>query len=246
MAPVTMPPLGGFFHLRRRFMNLFVYSDESGVFDKEHNEIYVYGGLIFLGKEQRDVFSRKYLAAENAIRGMKYAADEELKACKITNKEKGKLYRSMNGAIRFGVIINQKNVLERIFQSKKDKQRYLDYAYKIGLKNALKKLISKQIIMKDEIENILVFCDEHTTATNGCYELREGLEQELKNGTYNMQYNSFFSPVFDTLEGIELKICDSKKVPLIRAADIVANRINYIALNRNIEKLEGIYLSTLP
>lgn len=94
-------------------MDLFIYSDESGVFDKEHNELYVYGGLIFLGKEQKE--------------------------------------------------------------SKKDKQRYLDYVYKIGLKN-----------------------------------------------------------------------CDSSKVSLIRAADIVANRIYYMALNRNIEKLEGIYLSTLP
>lgn len=81
----------------------------------------------------------------------------------------------MNGAIRFGVIVNQKKVLDRIFQSKKDKQRYLDYVYKIELKN-----------------------------------------------------------------------CDSSKVSLIRAADIVANRIYFMALNRNIEKLEGIYLSTLP
>lgn len=44
-------------------MDLFIYSDESGVFDKEHNEIYVYGGLIFLGKEQKDIYARKYLAA---------------------------------------------------------------------------------------------------------------------------------------------------------------------------------------
>lgn len=52
-------------------MDLFVYSDESGVFDKEHNEIFVYGGLIFLGKEQKDLYGRKYLAAEKAIRSKK-------------------------------------------------------------------------------------------------------------------------------------------------------------------------------
>ena len=227
-------------------MDLFVFSDESGVFDKEHNEIYVYGGLIFLGKEQKDVYARKYIAAEKALRGQKYAADEELKACRISNKEKGKLYRSMNGAIRFGVIVNQKNVLDRIFQSKKDKQRYLDYVYKVGLKKALQKMIVDGIIEKSSIENVCVFTDEHTTATNGRYELREGLEQELKNGTYNMQYNKFFPPVFDALGGIHLTNCDSSKVPLIRAADIVANRIYFMALNRNIEKLEGIYLTTLP
>lgn len=227
-------------------MDLFIYSDESGVFDKEHNEIFVFGGLIFLGKEEKDNYAKKYVAAEKALRGQKYAADEELKACKISNKEKGKLYRSMNGAIRFGVIINQKSVLARIFQSKKDKQRYLDYAYKIGVKRTLQRLVNEGIIAKEEIRTIRFYNDEHSTATNGRYELREGLEQELKNGTYNMQYDKFFPPVFEKLEGIELFYCDSSKVHLVRAADIVANRIYYMALNRNIEKLEGIYLTTLP
>lgn len=47
----------------------------------------------------------------------------------------------MNQVIRFGIVINQKNVLDRIFMSKKDKQRYLDYAYKVGMKKALQRLI---------------------------------------------------------------------------------------------------------
>ncbi len=69
-------------------MDLYIYSDESGVFDKVHNEIFVYGGLIFLGKEEKDDYNRKYLTAEKAIRCGKYSHDEELKACKISNKEK--------------------------------------------------------------------------------------------------------------------------------------------------------------
>ena len=32
-------------------MNIYIYSDESGVFDKEHNDYFVFGGLIFLGIE---------------------------------------------------------------------------------------------------------------------------------------------------------------------------------------------------
>ena len=31
-------------------MNIYIYSDESGVFDKEHNDYFVFGGLILLGK----------------------------------------------------------------------------------------------------------------------------------------------------------------------------------------------------
>lgn len=48
------------------------------------------------------------------------------------------------------------------------------------------------------------------------------------------------------MKGIELLFCDSNKVTLIRAADIVANRIYFMALNRKLESMEGIYLSTLP
>lgn len=162
-------------------MDLFIYSDESGVFDKVHNEIFVYGGLIFIGKPQRDEYARRYIA----------------------------------------------------------------YAYKIGLKRALYQLMSTGQIDKN-IDNIFVYNDEHSTATNGQYELREGLEQEFKLGTYNMQYDKYFPPLFDSMGGIHLEFCDSQKVTLVRAADIVANRIFYMSLNRKLESLSGIYISTLP
>ena len=101
-------------------------------------------------------------------------------------------------------------------------------------------------IYSDEIETIHIYNDEHSTATNGHYELWEGLEQEFKLGTYNLRYDKFFPPVFGKMKGIELLFCDSNKVTLIRAADIVANRIYFMALNRKLESMEGIYLSTLP
>lgn len=34
-------------------MNIFVYSDESGVFDNKHNDFFVFGGLIILGTEEK-------------------------------------------------------------------------------------------------------------------------------------------------------------------------------------------------
>lgn len=227
-------------------MEIYVYSDESGVFDKEHNEIFVFGGLIFLKKKDVDDCSRKYLTAESAIRAGKYGKYEELKACRISNKEKGKLYRSLNQTVKFGVVVNQKNVLERIFLSKKDKQRYLDYAYKIGLKRAFQRLIGDGIINPNEVKRIYVYNDEHSTATNGRYELEQALEQEFKLGTYNMRYDSYFPPIFSGLERIDLYFCASDKVTLIRAADIIANRIYYMALNRKIEQINNIYISTLP
>ena len=68
----------------------------------------------------------------------------------------------------------------------------MDYAYKIGLKRCFEKLIADGSINVHEVENIYIYADEHTTATNGRYELKEGLEQEFKNGTYNYGYDKFF------------------------------------------------------
>ena len=158
-------------------MDLFIYTDESGVFDRVHNSNYVYGGLILFGKNQKEDCARKYLHAERCIRYKNYSKDDELKASFVTNREKGKLLRSLNSYVKFGVIIDQYKVMDSIFSDKKTKQRYLDYAYKIGLKRCLENLISTSVISPGSINNMYIFADEHSTATNGRYELKETLEQ---------------------------------------------------------------------
>lgn len=224
------PPKGGSLHIQEVFyMDIYVYSDESGVFDKSHNDYFVFGGVLFFSKEERDVCTRKYKNAEKTIRkNGHYKKDIELKAATIRNKEKGKLFRALSQYQRFGIVIRQKRILSRIFASKKDKQRYLDFAYKIGLKRLFNQLMRDGRIAADQVENIHVFVDQHTTATNGRYELREGLEQELKLGTYNYNYSTFFPPIFPNLRSVTLSFCNSEKQTLIRSADIVANRIYHI------------------
>ena len=222
-------------------MNIYVYSDESGVFDKKHNEVFVFGGVILLGNDAKQEWSRKYAKAENDIRLSKKVGKEvELKATSITNKEKGKLFRSLNGCFKFGVVVNQNRVLDRIFDSKKDKKRYLDYAYKIAVKMAFKDLIEKGKIKPEEVERIYFFVDEHSTATNGRYELKEALEQEFKYGTYNWKYDKWFAPIFPDLKEVQVEFCNSKSKRMVRAADIVANKIYYLALNRKIKELSNI------
>ena len=88
-----------------------------------------------------------------------------------------------------------------------------------------------KVINPSAVENMYVFVDEHTTATNGIYELREGLEQEFKLGTYNMNYDKFFPPLFRNLDSLHLRYCNSAATPLVRAADIVANKLYYLATN---------------
>lgn len=99
-------------------MELYIYSDESGVLDKIHNNYYTYGGLIFTSKEDRDVYSRKYLSAERKIANT-YEKGIELKACRIKNKDKSKLYKVVRPCVKFGSIIDQKKLLDQLFDNKK-------------------------------------------------------------------------------------------------------------------------------
>ena len=220
-------------------MNLYIYSDESGVFDKKNNDIYVFAGIILLGTQSKEIWARKYSTAEKAVRqSLKASNDVEIKATTIPNKQKSTLFRSLNSCYKFAAVINQKQILDRIFESKKDKQRYLDYAYKIAVKRALEKMVKDNLFTIEDVERIYFYVDEHTTATNGKYELREGLEQELKSGTYNREYSKFFPPTFPDIQSIHLEFCNSKSKILIRAADIVANRIFYLSSSNQTEKIK--------
>lgn len=229
-------------------MNIFVYSDESGVFDKVHNDIYVYGGIIFLSKEEKDNNVRKYLNVEKTIRySGKYSRNYELKATNITNKEKNKIFRSLNNCIKFGVVINQNKIYDSIFEHKKTKQRYLDYAYLMGLKNVLVQLIEERKIDREEEINIYIWPDEHTTATDGYYELKESLETEFKIGKTNFKTMKYHHPIFKNLKCLSIKKgAKSEQVTLIRAADIIANKIYYEQINNINKKRDNLYLYYLP
>lgn len=227
-------------------MNIYIYSDESGVLDKTHNDYFVFAGLIFFNKEDKDICSRKYQAAEKAI-SKRYPKNIELKGSLILNKDKGKLFRSLNNYIKFAVVIEEKELLDSIFNSKKSKQRYLDYAFKICLKKTFQQLHHDGLLDFKEVKNIYIYADEHTTATDGKYELTEALLQEFKFGTHNWNYRVFFPPIFPNLNSLAVKYCNSKTNTLIRSADIIANRIYFYANNgKSISEINNLYCLKLP
>lgn len=53
--------IGGLFYLYRmgKSMKFYVYVDESGTFDKAHNDLFIYGGLVVAGKGDKDLIERK-------------------------------------------------------------------------------------------------------------------------------------------------------------------------------------------
>lgn len=227
-------------------MEIIVYADESGTFDYLHNDYFVFGGLIFLDRNSRDIAHKKYLHVEHTLRKNKYPKSKELKACLLSNGDKGKIYRSLNNEIKFAVIIDQKKINKNIFDNKKSKQRYLDFAFKIGLKRCLEYLIYQNMIIPNNVEGISVLMDEHNTATNGRYELRELLEQEFKHGTFNWNYNIFYNPLFPKIKYVDVEYCNSSKKSMIRAADIIANKVYYLSINQKEIPKNNICVTYLP
>ena len=228
-------------------MSIFVYGDESGVFDHVHNDYFVFGGLIFLDKNARDTQYRKFISAERKIAPLysKAGQHSELKAARLKGKHKAGLFRSTNGCIRYAMVIDQKRVHKNIFSDKKSKQRFLDYVYKVGLKRTFEVLIDEDALDPSAVDHIHIRFDEHTTATNGRYELREGIEEEVKRGTFNYNFNVFHEPIFPDMSGqIELTFKDSKNDALIRASDIIANHVFYKTRMNALEDLEGKVILT--
>lgn len=221
-------------------MHIFVYSDESGVFDKVHNDYFVFASIICFGKSEKDNWTRRYSSVERTLRKSNSLQDIELKACILDNKQKGTLFRSLNNYRKFAVIIKQKSVFDSIFKDKKSKQRYLDFAYKIAVKNAFEFAIKNNEIKSTEVTDLHFYVDEHSTATNGRYELRESLEGEFKNGTHNWNYTTYFPPLFENLNSVDVVFCNSKQHYLVRASDIIANRIYYLSRQNNLVKLQSI------
>ena len=221
-------------------MNIFVYSDESGVFDPAHNDFFVFGGVMFFDSKERDIASRKFLHAEKIAKSIEHIPNNvELKASRISPKTKAKLYRSLNNVHKFGAIVKEKRVLPQICTDKKSKQRYLDWVYKMSVKAKLNCLARANVLDLSEVENIYFFVDQHTTATDGRYELKESLEQEFKHGMYTNNFTAYKPPICPNLQSVELELCDSEHKVLVRAADVVANRLYYMVNNSNFSKLNS-------
>lgn len=112
----------------------------------------------------------------------------------------------------------------------------------------LGRLIASGVLNPADVDNIYIRFDEHTTATDGRYELKEGIEEEFKYGTYNFSYNTFHKPIFPGMKGsVQLEFRDSQTDALIRASDIIANHAFYHVVSGKSHELGGkLYVVRFP
>lgn len=210
-------------------MKIYAYADESGTFDQVNNDLFVYGGVLVPGKEAKDVIERRYIAVENDIRRYSdtLGADDETKASALTMKERKRLYQVIEASpcYQFGVIVDQSRLRPNVFATKGSKQRYLDWALKMGLKTGVLAMIKDGVVSRERISKISVFVDEHSSSTSGKYNLRDSINEEFRHGMYGPQ-GAFHEPVLSPeFPEIPVSYLDSRKATLIRAADVTANWI---------------------
>ena len=207
-------------------MEIYVYSDESGVFDVKHYDTFVFSGLVFTDISKRDSAARRLLSLEKKLRNKEvYKNTPELKAGKTSRKDRELLYTTVNTYDTFAVVINQDKLdAKHIFADKKSKQRYINYAYKCLMQYTMANLLNKKTIPKNEPITLNIVMDSRPATEEDTEDLRLAIIESLKYGSYDAK-GKFVKPIIQNLEDVTVQYKDSEATPLVRAADIVANKV---------------------
>lgn len=213
--------------------------DDSGkLVDCER--VSVYAGMVFISKKEKDKFITQYRSIVKNIK-CKYCKKSIVECDKTTecpelkhNMLKSQHNRQlMNYIKKYSVIscvINNDKVYDRIKKDTASRGRYLDFAIKLLIKETLKGLIKEKKIDANKAIRLVVNIDEQTTKTNGYYNLKDGIIEELKHGIINYNYGKIHKPiVYSELEVI-INYQKSEKSYLIQSADLIAGTIRSIYL----------------
>lgn len=204
---------------------IYFFFDDSGVLSKnEPSKHFVYAGYVFQSREDLDVAKRKYIHANKMLRRA-YGLEGELKAAILDAPQKRSLFNSTRAYESLSVEVDISRVYDYILNSKKSICRYKDYVLKRCVKSKLQDFIRRGILSRADDVCIRIYIDEQLTATNGYYDLRDSISEELQYGIINFDYGVTHQNVFTGKVAVEIKYCDSKTNYLIQASDILANRI---------------------
>lgn len=213
----------------------------------EPSRYFVYAGYVFVDRGTLEAAKRKYISANKKLKKALHRIDE-LKAANLTAKHKRALFNSVREYDSVEAVVDISKVYDHILADKKSVCRYKDYVLKRCVKNKLKHLIVDGIISKDEETVISIYIDEQLTATNGYYDLRDSIREELQYGIANFDYGIRHPHLFDAKVIVNIKYCDSSLNYMIQASDILANRIwtSYRNQDRNLRQIDNHITLTFP
>lgn len=224
------------------------FFDDSGVLHKNAQEKYfVYAGYVFTNRDVLNDAKRKYIHANKKLKKALGRTDE-LKAANLKSKHKRSLFNTVKEYASAAAVVDIDKVYDYILSSKKSICRYKDYVLKRCIKDKLKRLIADGIISKSEDITISIYIDEQLTATDGYYDLRDSIMEELKYGIANFDYGIRHPHIFEADVKVNIEYCDSSHNYMIQASDILANRIwhSYINNDRKLRKIDNHTTLTFP
>lgn len=216
--------------MEKEIQEIYINLDDSGKLTTKE-EISVYGGLVFLSKKEKDKFITQYRSIISNIKCNychKINCDNICPEIKNTNIEKKDKRRLMNYIKKYYVvalIIKNSKVYEHIKENKAAKGRFVDYSIRRLIKEIIVSLIESKKINPNKSIRLIINIDQQSTKSNGYYNLRDGLIEELKYGIVNFNYSITIKPiVFSELE-IKVSYQDSGKSYVVQAADLIAGTI---------------------
>jgi len=219
---------------------IYINIDDSGKLVNTE-KVSIYAGLVFTSKKEKDKFITQYRSIVKDIK-CKYCSNNieicnsnkscpELKHNMLKPKHNRQL---MNYIKKYSVlccVINNDKVYPIIKSDTASRGRFLDYSLKLLIKQTIKGLIKENRINPDLPIKLIINIDEQSTKTNGYYNLKDSIIEELKYGIYN--YNYGFSNIPIVNSELEVDVCyqKSEKSYLIQASDLIAGTVRRLYLN---------------
>lgn len=214
---------------------IYINLDDSGKLSKKEN-VCVYGGIVFLSKEEKDKFITQYRCIVNDTK-CHYCKQEknsncnmncpELKSSNLKSSHKRRIMNYIKKYYTIGCIIENQQIFDYIMKEPASKGRYLDYALRRLIKATIKDLIKEGKINPNLPVKLIINIDEQSTKSNGYYELKEGIKEELFYGIYNFNYNTRHAPILFNSLDIKLTYQHSDKSYVVQAADLIAGTIRH-------------------
>ena len=217
---------------------VYIHMDDSGVFHLNEN-ICVYGGIVFLNKDDQDNFTRKYRSTINQFKckycnGTKGKCRKrcpELKDTNLNSTDMRRIFNLLKKEFTYALVIENQKVKKDTMNNKSKRGKFRDYAQRRMIKQILVKLISLNKIDPNKPLKLIVRIDQQTTSTDSIRPFVEDITRELTKGIYNAKYDINFPPILFSDFDIELKYVVSHRHICIQASDIIAGETRKIIIS---------------
>ena len=213
---------------------IFILMDDSGKLNNNENSC-IFGGLFFYSSKDYMNFVNQYKSVIDNIK-CKYCKKEceicdkdcfEVKGTSLIKpKHKRQIFNLVKRENNYGVFINNKRIYKNIMDDKSARGRYCDYAQKRIVKEIILYSIRNKKIDPTKKLNLYIKIDEAKTKSNGYYNLKNSIYEELVNGIINYDYSKMHKPILTGGLNIKVKNYNSKYNFGIQSADIMSHYLH--------------------